>query len=104
MKRFSEMSKSELGAEIDRLSGAIAQSRENGEREVLCQKWLLARSYAVRDQSFPPGTYRVEEKDQTFTLRYMNGVMGWGTWANGEEGAVPLATLQSFDVQKTSGH
>jgi hypothetical protein len=94
MKRFSEMEGVELAAEIERLAIAMEGSKSEGERDVLRQKWLLARSYAVRVSSFPPGTYQVESAKQMFTLQYINGVMGWGRWSNGEEGAVPLATLQ----------
>ncbi|MCI3921469.1 YfhH family protein [Paenibacillus sp. TRM 82003] len=96
MKRFSEMSAAELTEEIKRLAGAIEKSGAEGERDVLRQKWLLARSYLVRlSVTFAPGTYRVEGEERKFTLAYVNGVMGWGTWPDGEEGAVPLAALQA---------
>jgi hypothetical protein len=98
MKRFSEMGEAELTAEIERLAKAIEGSLSSGERDVLRQKWLLARSYAIRNPSFPPGTYRVEGADQLFALRYVNGVMGWGEWPNGEEAAVPLALLQRMET------
>lgn len=90
------MTNEELQAEIDRLAVEIERSASSeGERDVLRQKRLLARSYAVRGSAFPPGTYRVEGDERLFSLKYINGVMGWGTWADGEEGAVPLAALQS---------
>lgn len=87
------MSADELAAEIDRLAAAIESSASVGERGVLRQKWLLARSYAVRDRAFPPGRYRIEGERGTFELRYINGVMGWGTRDDGEEAGVPLAAL-----------
>jgi predicted GNAT family N-acyltransferase len=95
MKRFSEMSPQELSEEINRLAAAVHECTVESERDVLYQKWMLARSYAVREQSFPPGQYRVEGKKEQFTLHYLNGVMGWGVWEHGEEGAVPLAALQA---------
>jgi len=102
MKRFSEMTENELKMEIDRLAEAIETSRLEGERDVLRQKWLLARSYAAKSRSFPPGRYRVEDADGIFTLRYVNGVMGWGVWEHGaeaEETALPLAVLTPAEGQ-----
>ncbi|HZG56658.1 DUF1811 family protein [Paenibacillus sp.] len=95
MKRFSEMSAEELSAEIEQLAERMRRSESEGERDVLKQRWLLARSYAVRENAFPPGPYRIEDRDERFTLRYVNGVMGWGTAENGEERAYPLAVLRS---------
>ncbi|HZG85468.1 DUF1811 family protein [Paenibacillus sp.] len=98
MKRFSEMTEDELRSEIDRLAKELEASRLEGERDVLRQKWLMARSYAARSRSFPPGRYRVEDADDIFTLRYVNGVMGWGVWGRGgEETALPLAVLTPED-------
>jgi len=94
MKRFSEMSPDELAAEIDGLAAAMERSASEGEKGVLRQRWLLARSYAVRDRAFPPGNYRLEETGSVFTLRYVNGVMGWGTTEDGQEAAYPLASLR----------
>ncbi|WP_309122089.1 DUF1811 family protein [Paenibacillus sp.] len=94
MKRFSEMSPGELAEEIERLRSELDRSASEGEKGVLRQRWLLARSYAVRDASFPPGRYRVEETGAAFTLLYVNGVMGWGTTEDGQEAAFPLAVLQ----------
>ena len=93
MKRFSEMTEDELQAEIERLANAMEASRLEGERDVLRQKWLMARSYVAKRRPFPPGRYRVEGTEDIFTLRYVNGVMGWGVDGNGEEAALPLAVL-----------
>lgn len=93
MKRFSEMNAEELAKEIQGLEKALAEISFEGEAEVLKQKLWMAKSYAVRHESFPPGPFRVVDKQGTFHLRYINGVMGWGNWENGEEGAVPLAAL-----------
>jgi hypothetical protein len=101
MKRFSEMSPDELAAEIERLGAEIERSASEGEKGVLRQRWLLARSYAaVRERSFSPGRYRVEGSGELFKLAYVNGVMGWGTTEDGQEAAHPLAALQADDAQK----
>ncbi len=96
MKRFSEMTPNELTAEIERLGVEMERSASEGEKGVLRQRWLLARSYAVRENAFPPGRYRVEGTETTFKLVYVNGVMGWGTTADGQEAAYPLAALQAL--------
>jgi len=100
MKRFSEMSPAELAAEIERLSAEMERSATEGERGVLRQRWLLARSYAVREKAFPPGRYRVEGSEEVFRLVYLNGVMGWGTTEDGQEVAHPLAVLRPDEAKK----
>lgn len=93
MKRFSEMSEEELQKEIERLQSAMERCAHEGERDVLRQRWLLARSYAVRNRPFPQGRYRVEDETRIFVLSYLNGVMAWGRWEDGEEAAVPISAL-----------
>ncbi|HZG75456.1 MAG TPA: DUF1811 family protein [Paenibacillus sp.] len=100
MKRFSEMSPDELAAEIERLGAAMERSASEGEKDVLRQRWLLARSYAVRERAYPPGRYRVEGSGEPFKLVYVNGVMGWGTTEDGQEAAHPLAALRPEDAPK----
>lgn len=94
MKRFSEMTQNELEVEIARLEQSIKESEWEAEREVHRQRWLMARSYAVRHRPFPPGFYRIDEEGGRFRLSYVNGVMAWGTGEDGEERALPLAVLQ----------
>lgn len=93
MKRFSEMTPEELSKEIQRLEQTLSSSQFSGESEVLKQKLWMAKSYAVKDKPFLPGAYVVADRQERFHLRYVNGIMGWGEWENGEEGAVPLAAL-----------
>ena len=94
MKRYSDLSHIELKKEIETLHDAIQRATMNSEREVLHNKWLLARSYLVKDHNFSPGNYRVEGYEGTFTLSYLNGVMAWGVWEHGEQAALPIAILQ----------
>jgi hypothetical protein len=94
MQRLSDMTMEELQREIDRLYLAINLSTMDNEREVLRQKWVMARSYAVKNLYYKPGKYMVEGREGEFTLEYVNGVMGWGRKESGEETAWPLALLR----------
>jgi hypothetical protein len=97
MQRLSDMTMEELQREIERLYVTINLSTMDNEREVLRQKWVMARSYAVKNQYYKPGKYTVEGRDGVFLLEYVNGVMGWGHEENGEETAWPLAVLRYIE-------
>jgi hypothetical protein len=96
MKRYSDLSEDELKNEIKTLHDAIQRATMDSERAVLQQKWLLARSYLLKDHSFLAGIYRVEGSERRFTLSNLNGVMAWGIWEQGEQAAIPIALLQKI--------
>jgi hypothetical protein len=92
-KRYSEYTAEELQRELVALERMIGQESSPSQAEILRQKYYMAKSYLLENQAFPPGEYRVEGREGKFTLERLNGVMAWGRWNSGEEGAVPIATL-----------
>lgn len=98
MKRYSQMTKTELEQEIKRLEReeqqALQKSLES-EAIILRQKRNIARSYLIDPSTITPGkTYRVEGYVGLFTVEYLNGIMAWGTWeGSSEKVAYPIALL-----------
>jgi peptidoglycan/xylan/chitin deacetylase (PgdA/CDA1 family) len=97
MRRYSDLSHDELTTEIETLHDSIQRATMDSQRDVLIQKWLLARSYLVKERDFPAGNYRVEGYESIFKLSYLNGVMAWGIWEHGEQTALPIALLQKLE-------
>jgi hypothetical protein len=100
MKRYSEMSREELLAEMQRLREEGMKKHQSGlltesELQVLEQKYYLAKSYLM-----DPGEielerhYKVEGEEEPFFVEYLNGVMAWGTFPSStEKVAVPIGRL-----------
>ncbi|WP_199617734.1 DUF1811 family protein [Paenibacillus alkalitolerans] len=95
IRRYSEWPPEQLTEELERLQREMADAQTPVETEVLRQKYYMAKAYLLKDRPFPKGLYRVEGREETFTLERLNGIMAWGKWENGEEGAVPISALVS---------
>ncbi|MBR2076665.1 MAG: YfhH family protein [Exiguobacterium sp.] len=97
-KRLSDLSKYELEQEIQVLHERKRKAEQMGmvsEIEVVLRRIAIAESYLIDPSSFRPGeTYVVNYNDLPFRLKFVNGVMGWGTF-EGEmtERAIPLSEL-----------
>ncbi|WP_214712371.1 YfhH family protein [Exiguobacterium sp. s55] len=97
-KRLSDLSKYELEQEIRALHERKRKAEQMGmvsEIEVVLRRIAIAESYLIDPKSFKPGaTYIVNYNDRPFRLKFVNGVMGWGTF-EGEtaEHAIPLSEL-----------
>lgn len=97
-KRLSDLSKYELEQEIQVLHERKRKTEQMGmvsEIEVVLRRIAIAESYLIDPSSFRPGeTYVVNYNDRPFRLKFVNGVMGWGTF-EGEmtERAIPLSEL-----------
>ncbi|MBR3062300.1 MAG: YfhH family protein, partial [Exiguobacterium sp.] len=92
------LSKYELEQEIQALHERKRKAEQMGmvsEIEVVLRRIAIAESYLIDPSSFHPGeTYVVNYNDLPFRLKFVNGVMGWGTF-EGEmtERAIPLSEL-----------
>ena len=97
-KRLSDLSKYELEQEFQALHKRKRKAEQMGmvsEIEVVLRRIAIAESYLIDPSSFRPGeTYVVNYNDLPFRLKFVNGVMGWGT-LEGEmtERAIPLSEL-----------
>ncbi|WP_274361613.1 DUF1811 family protein [Paenibacillus thermotolerans] len=91
--RYSELSQEQLREEIERLEKELAKAESAWQENVIRQKAYMAKSYLMKGLQLPQGTYRVGHEPRTFQLERMNGIMAWGRWDDGEEGAVPIAAL-----------
>lgn len=97
-KRLSDLSKYELEQEIQALHERKRKAEQMGmvsEIEVVLRRIAIAESYLVDPTSFRPGeTYIVNYNDRPFRLKFVNGVMGWGTFEGDlTERAIPLSEL-----------
>lgn len=97
-KRLSDLSKYELEQEIQALHERKRKAEQMGmvsEIEVVLRRIAIAESYLVDPTSFRPGeTYVVNYNDRSFRLKFVNGVMGWGTFEGDmTERAIPLSEL-----------
>lgn len=97
-KRLSDLSKYELEQEIQALHERKRKAEQMGmvsEIEVVLRRIAIAESYLVDPTSFRPGeTYVVNYNDRPFRLKFVNGVMGWGTFEGDmTERAIPLSEL-----------
>jgi hypothetical protein len=98
MARFSQMSKDQLMNEIKRLEQEYHAAEKEGwefQAAMLQQKIRIARSYLIDPSSIQIGKlYEVEGQTGKFLVKYLNGVMAWGSWeGSSEEVALPLAVL-----------
>ena len=97
-KRLSDLSKYEFEQEIQAFHERTRKAEQMGmvsEIEVVLRRIAIAESYLIDPSSFRPGeTYVVNYNDRPFRLKFVNGVMGWGTF-EGEmtERAIPLSEL-----------
>ncbi|WP_215113768.1 YfhH family protein [Exiguobacterium sp. s63] len=97
-KRLSDLSKYELEQEIQALHERKRKAEQMGmvsEIEVVLRRIAIAESYLIDPTSFRPGeTYVVNFNNQPFHLKFVNGVMGWGTFEGDmTERAIPLSEL-----------
>lgn len=98
-KKFSEMDRAELDAEMQRLMGESRKKEQAGfisEANVLEQKFYLAKSYALDPSQIIVGdTYEIIGESSLFTVDYLNGVFAWGKLAEDDElRAFPIARLK----------
>lgn len=102
-KRYSEMTKEELFAEMQHALGEKRKKEQAGfisEANILEQKYYMAKSYLTDPETILAGQrYRVEGMEELFSVRYLNGVMAWGTFPSkpDEEIALPIGRLEPLD-------
>ncbi|WP_214701169.1 MULTISPECIES: YfhH family protein [unclassified Exiguobacterium] len=101
-KRLSDLSIYELEQEIQALHERKRKAEQMGmvsEIEVVLRRIAIAESYLVDPSSFRPGeTYVVNYNDLPFRLKFVNGVMGWGTFEGDmTERAIPLSELSEVE-------
>ncbi|AMA71915.1 MULTISPECIES: YfhH family protein [Aneurinibacillus] len=101
MKRYSEMTREELQAEMQRLRAESMRKYQAGyisEASVLESKFFMARSYLLNPDHFMSGQeYGVIGYDEPFFVRYLNGVMAWGHFRSStEERAFPIGRLEEL--------
>lgn len=92
-KLYSQMTLAELDMEM----ASIVESLENiefpSQKELLLRKYYTAKAYTLDLADFPPGNYSVEGYEERFELKYLNGIMGWGTMGKDPEASFPLSML-----------
>lgn len=99
-KQYSRMTADEIAAEIAELRVLAQKAEAKGminEYAVHERKIIMAEAYLLDPADFKPKTtYRLKESgDETFTIRYLNGVFAWGYRNNGKElEAVPISILE----------
>ncbi|MFA8440123.1 YfhH family protein [Pueribacillus sp. YX66] len=98
-KRFSEMTKTELQAEIGKLHEKAQKAEQLGiinEVYVLKRKIVMAEAYLLDPADFKKGeTYNIkDEQDVTFTIDYLKGTFAWGyKEGSNEPTAYPISLL-----------
>ncbi|TVY06719.1 DUF1811 family protein [Paenibacillus cremeus] len=92
-KLFSEMTKQELEAEMKQLREEIAEAEFASQKAVLERKYYTAMAYTLDPADFPPGAYKVEHVQLPFVVRYLNGIMAWGTIGEDEEASYPISMI-----------
>lgn len=97
-KRYSEMTQEELSHQLLKLKEAAMKKHQAGffsEAAVLEQKFYMAKSYLLDPNDYIPGKeYQVIGYEGRFKLKYLNGIMAWGTFAHSdEEVAFPISRL-----------
>lgn len=101
-KRYSEMTKEELFAEMQHCLGEKRKKEQAGfisEANILEQKYYMAKSYLTDPETILTGqSYHVEGMEDLFFVRYLNGVMAWGYFSSNpdEEVALPIGRLQAL--------
>ncbi|PZE22590.1 DUF1811 family protein [Paenibacillus xerothermodurans] len=79
-KLYSQMSRDELESEMLENLEAAARAEFQSQKELFERKYYTAKAYTLNPADFPPGIYAVEGQPGTlFQLKYLNGIMGWGT-------------------------
>ncbi|WP_047150443.1 YfhH family protein [Aneurinibacillus tyrosinisolvens] len=101
MIRYSEMSREELQAEMQKLRAEGMRKYQAGyisEASILETKFFMARSYMLNPDDYPSGQeYIVVGYDEPFFVRYLNGVMAWGHFSSStEEKAFPIGRLEEI--------
>lgn len=93
MRRYSEMSREELAAEVEKLEAEKRKAAFPSQAEMLERKRWMAKAYMLAGEPFPPGMYRVEGEAEPFELVYLNGVMAWGRMGSENEASFPISML-----------
>jgi hypothetical protein len=91
-KLYSQMTLQELEAEMKLIRAEMDRVEFPSQRSVLERKYFMALAYTIDPADFPPGLYKVEHIQQPFELRYINGIMAWGTVGE-EEASYPISML-----------
>jgi len=87
------MTHEELAAEMAEIEKAMEKAEFPSELELLKRKYYTALAYTLNPADFPEGTYKVEGFDELFEMKYINGIMGWGTMGKDPEASFPLSML-----------
>lgn len=95
MKRYGEMSREELLAEINMLEKEKRNAQFPSQAEMLERKVWMAKAYMLSSEQFPPGMYRVTGYDEPFELDYVNGIMAWGKMGADREASFLISMLKS---------
>jgi hypothetical protein len=97
MKRFSEMSPTELKYELGKLQEEKGQALKEGQTskaDMLERRYYMGLCYTLSTNDFPPGIYEVIGQDSPFKLEYLNGIMAWGSMGEEKEISFPISTLR----------
>jgi hypothetical protein len=93
-KLYSQMSQEELEAEMLQNLKAAAEAEFQSQKEMLQRKYFTAQAYTLKPADFPPGLYHVEGyPKEHFELKYLNGIMGWGTFGKDPEASFLISML-----------
>ncbi|WP_281887959.1 DUF1811 family protein [Paenibacillus sp. YYML68] len=92
-KLFSQMNKEELQHEINSITSEIEASEFESQQAVARQRLAIAQSYMLDPNDFPPGLYKVDHVQLPFEVKYINGIMAWGTLGDDPEASFPLSKL-----------
>lgn len=97
-KQYSRMTPEEIEAEIGELRVLAQKAEAKGminEYAVHERKIIMAEAYLLNPEDFKPkSTYRLQESEEMFTIRYLNGIFAWGYRNDGSElEAVPISIL-----------
>lgn len=78
-KLYSQMTRQELEEEMGQIRLQMNQVEFPSQRAVLEQKYYIAKAYTLNPEDFSPGLYKVENVQLPFEVRYVNGIMAWGS-------------------------
>lgn len=94
MKRYGEMSREELLAEVGMLETEKRKAEFPSQAEMLERKIWMAKAYMMASESFPQGMYEIEGHSEPFELLYVNGIMAWGRMGAENESSFPISMLR----------
>ena len=99
MSRYSEMTKLELYAEMQKTIGEARKKQQAGffsEANILEQKYYMAKSYMMNPNEINiGGQYHVAGETGIFLVKYLNGVFAWGRFPSSEgDEAFPIGRLE----------